>query len=1186
MPQHRTWFAQVSPVSGLALRSVVVLAIGLAMVCLPDGPAVAQVGELPTMPTMPSVSAAAATAPVTVESVESLLKSVEAATDLDKDAKAKAVERLNAALVELRRVDGIKETAAKLQTEAKTAPERAAEKRSELATLLKTPVVAVTGDRALPELESDLASRQANLSTLKAGQKDREAERKRRPERQAALRKDQAQADLKRSEFKQQTDLPTPEGEHPAVTQARRVELEARRLTFESTLPALDYELAKYTAEEAVGMATAGDDLLKAKIEREEAAVRQLTEEVNRRRRTEADLQIEAASRQVLLAHPLLKPLAESNRLDAEANRSLNTRTEGVEREARQAKQTLEAQRQKFIQTKEKVEKIGLTRPIGMMLRRQRSEFPDLRELERHQNARLEVLNQAQLLSYEYAEQLKALPTAAEYVDEAAQESPLPVEERADVEQRAADLLAIRRNTLLDLVSLSNRYYEQLLSLSNDEELFVKEAHEYLQFINERILWTRSAETLTPAAVRDDAPTRNWLTSPARWLAVLQTLKDDPLQNPFAFWPTLVTVLALFYVRLRIRPRIRHFGEAACKRGFLRYTPTAQAAILTVMAAATVPFAVMFLSWRLAEGAEPTGFVRSVAVTLQWCAAFLFPVELFRESCRHLGLAEAHFAWPPRMIRELRRLMAWLKVAGMPLLFAAVLAHQHAPLAGGTPTERVLFAVGMMGAAALVHRALGRNSDLVRALVAERPDGPFARFRPLWYWLALAVPTGLCALSLLGYHYSAMKLADRLLLTLWLAPAVAIVRAMATRWVILSRRRLLLDQAYQRRAAAGEANDAGTPKPPIVEETDVARTTAQTRSLINAALLGLTACGLWMVWVDVLPAFNLLDRPVWYVSAETAPAGGDAATAVPGLPATDSGTGGGTPFDGGQIPVTTLDLALAILTAIFTAGAFRNLPGLMEMSVLTRLPLDNATRYAATRLASYAIIIVGVLLASNLLGLRWQNVQWLAAALTVGLGFGLQEVFANFVSGLIILFERPIRVGDIVTIDDVTGAVTKIRMRATTITNWDRKEFIVPNKEFITGRLMNWTLSDAVNRITIAVGVAYGSDTDAARAILLDIAAKHPMVLADPPPLATFEGFGDSTLDMKLRCFLPNIEQRLHIISDLHTSIDHRFKAAKIEIAFPQRDLHIRSVAAAALPFPHAAIARDTGELPDHRAAG
>jgi potassium efflux system protein len=171
----------------------------------------------------------------------------------------------------------------------------------------------------------------------------------------------------------------------------------------------------------------------------------------------------------------------------------------------------------------------------------------------------------------------------------------------------------------------------------------------------------------------------------------------------------------------------------------------------------------------------------------------------------------------------------------------------------------------------------------------------------------------------------------------------------------------------------------------------------------------------------------------------------------------------------------------------------------------------------------------------------------------------LQEIFANFVSGLIILFERPVRIGDVVTIDNVTGSVSRIQIRATTITDWDRKEYIVPNKEFVTGKLLNWTLSDKTNRIVVRVGVAYGTDTEKVLAILQEIADEHPLILKDPPPIVAFEGFGDSTLDLVLRCFLPNLDNRLKVVTQLHVTIDRRFREAGIDIAFPQRDVHIRS---------------------------
>jgi potassium efflux system protein len=180
--------------------------------------------------------------------------------------------------------------------------------------------------------------------------------------------------------------------------------------------------------------------------------------------------------------------------------------------------------------------------------------------------------------------------------------------------------------------------------------------------------------------------------------------------------------------------------------------------------------------------------------------------------------------------------------------------------------------------------------------------------------------------------------------------------------------------------------------------------------------------------------------------------------------------------------------------------------------------------------------------------------------MTVGLGFGLQEIFANFVSGLILLFERPIRVGDVITLGDITGTVSNIQIRATTVTNWDRKELIVPNKELITGRLLNWTLSDKTNRIVINIGLAYKTDPLVAREIILSTVQSHENVLEDPGPNVTFEGFGDSSLSFVVRAYVATLDVRLSTVNDLHASIHKRLSQAGIEIAFPQLDLNLREI--------------------------
>ena len=198
-----------------------------------------------------------------------------------------------------------------------------------------------------------------------------------------------------------------------------------------------------------------------------------------------------------------------------------------------------------------------------------------------------------------------------------------------------------------------------------------------------------------------------------------------------------------------------------------------------------------------------------------------------------------------------------------------------------------------------------------------------------------------------------------------------------------------------------------------------------------------------------------------------------------------------------------------------------------------------------------------IILALNTIGADWSQLQWLVAALSVGIGFGLQEIVANFISGIIILFERPIRVGDFVTVGDTNGVVQKIRIRATTIRNLNAQELLVPNKEFITGRLLNWSLSDNTTRLQVTVGIAYGSDVDTAMRLMEDVARDIDGILDEPIPSVISQSFGDSALIMILRCFIDSVEKRAMIISTLNLAINEKFKEAGIVIAFPQRDLHI-----------------------------
>jgi potassium efflux system protein len=407
------------------------------------------------------------------------------------------------------------------------------------------------------------------------------------------------------------------------------------------------------------------------------------------------------------------------------------------------------------------------------------------------------------------------------------------------------------------------------------------------------------------------------------------------------------------------------------------------------------------------------------------------------------------------------------------------------------------------------------------------------------------MPLFLAVLVAIGYFLSALQLRDLISATVLLVMILTVLNSLALRWLSLARRRFAMREARRKKDEEREANrlkqadaqasitDQTVPTiPPPEPEIGLIEISAHTQSMLRTVMFLLVASGLWAIWEPVFPAFGILqDIHLWSYS-----------DVVAGVTST--------------IPISLANLVMAVVVIVITIIASKNMPGLLEITILNRLPMDAGARHAFTTLCRYAITAIGILLAFNTIGFRWSRVQWLIAALGVGLGFGLQEVVANFICGLIVLFERPFTVGDTVTVGAISGTVSRIRIRATTIVDWDRKELIVPNKEFITGQLVNWTLSDPLLRFVTKVGIAYGSDIELAEKILLRVLKENSMIAEDPKPSAYFLGFGDNSLNFELRSFVTTIDHFLLAKHELHKAIDREFRKAGIVISFPQRDVH------------------------------
>lgn len=269
----------------------------------------------------------------------------------------------------------------------------------------------------------------------------------------------------------------------------------------------------------------------------------------------------------------------------------------------------------------------------------------------------------------------------------------------------------------------------------------------------------------------------------------------------------------------------------------------------------------------------------------------------------------------------------------------------------------------------------------------------------------------------------------------------------------------------------------------------------------------------------------------------------------------------GTPiFTAGNTPVTLwtlLQLLLLVVLLIYLSGRLR---WWLAERMLLRTRLDLGARQAVASITRYVVLLVGLLVILQTAGIDLTTLNVLAGAVGIGVGFGLQNVVSNFISGLIIMFERPIKIGDRIVIDQVEGDVVEIGARSTVVLTNDNINIIVPNSKFITENVVNWKYNDGKVRFKIPVGVAYGSDVRKVEKILLEIAAAEPEVLEEPAPVVRFLEFGDSSLNLELRAWSSSsVTRRGKLISALNFAIYEKFREHEIEIPFPQRDLHIRS---------------------------
>jgi small-conductance mechanosensitive channel len=257
-----------------------------------------------------------------------------------------------------------------------------------------------------------------------------------------------------------------------------------------------------------------------------------------------------------------------------------------------------------------------------------------------------------------------------------------------------------------------------------------------------------------------------------------------------------------------------------------------------------------------------------------------------------------------------------------------------------------------------------------------------------------------------------------------------------------------------------------------------------------------------------------------------------------------------------SVKMVVVVIVILYLTSLFSWM----IQAFVDSQIMTPRKMERGIKESLKRLVHYGLFTFGFLVAVSMAGLDLQKFTIVVGALGVGIGFGLQNIVNNFVSGLILLFERPVKVGDIINIDQDWGTITKIGLRSTVFETFDNSEIIVPNGDLIAQKVTNWTFSSKLVRIVLPVGVAYGSPLEKVLGILNKAAKEHPEVLPEPQPNSIFEGFGNSSIDFQLRFWVSTVEERLRIRTEVAVIIDRLFREEDIVIAFPQLDLHLRSI--------------------------
>ncbi|MGY6276915.1 mechanosensitive ion channel domain-containing protein [Methylomonas sp. MgM2] len=846
--------------------------------------------------------------------------------------------------------------------------------------------------------------------------------------------------------------------------------------------------------------------------------------------------------------HPLIREATKQNMQYNNALQDINKQIEQYLAKKNELNGRNEQIEKDFQSAEQKIDLAGLSPALGNLLLEQYRNLPQRKQYNKLFDDIQHKIAEASLETFKLDDAKKQLSDINQALSLRLAE--LPADSSPAESLRVRTELRMLLDDQKDLVGRLSISYTEYARVLGDVDFSLQQmlgnAEKFGAYLDQRLLWVPNAPVITHAYLSNIANSVKWFCSPSNWLQVV-----DSLQAGIEAYPVILLVGVLIIVlELRFKTVLKDnlsvlLQTTRANRYLSGFNQTLTGLVYILMLSLPLPLLMVWLASILSLTKSADGFSRAFVVGLLPAALSLGMLQFFYRMFKPEGLAESLFHWHQRTPRLIYQQLKWSRWIIVPCIFIVGMAGINITGVHSQTLGRTAQILLMLIMSYVMHRLTHPNIGLGKNFYLYSSSW-ISRLRYVWYGLAVLAPWVVIGFSAAGYYQSALELQNKLVVTLRLVFVTALFHALVIRWLTITKRQLALENARKKRKQAAEQASGGVGVEggyvPEEELLDISKINQQSDKLLITVITVILIAGLWMIWSDILPAFSVFERfELWQHLATV---------------------------DGKEVlePITLFNLFVSVFYAGLTFIFVSNFPALVDLLSAGRFAMTAGSRYALIQLARYLLVTIAFLAIANELGGSWAQVQWLVAALGVGLGFGLQEIFANMVSGIILLFERPVRVGDTVTVGDVSGRVCRIQMRATHILDWDGKELVVPNKIFITERFVNWTLTDTTTRLVLMVGVAYGSDVDLVEKVLRETVSSVQAVLPEPEPMITFLNFGESSLDFRVTAHVRELGDRMAATHELYKRIYNNLQSHGIEIPFPQRDVHIRSVAEGIMP--------------------